>query len=227
MSDNIKIDIPQLIVLPQKNYRGIAKEFIEYIKESFLWSYLSQKFSEYSVRHAIMNEQIRKLFFAHLDSVETRTKNDFYFMNANHYTILFLGGAVSKGISCIAAEMLYTIYFMKFLKTEQEFPKRIEISQAIQFVLHHEELKSYFQEFAGFIQQVEDIIQSFDLNVVRPQHDYLMEETKPVYFVAPGDGNLIKYDIKKFIETYNSFFLLCKEVLQFHAPRAIAIGLER
>src|SRR5947209_884893 len=74
----VTADIPQAIVLPTTNYSNISKRFLKEINDTFLWSYLGQKFSEYSIKNYFINEQLREIYLIHTLMMKSRMGEEMY-----------------------------------------------------------------------------------------------------------------------------------------------------
>jgi len=227
MLENISIDTPQLIVLPQHNYHCISKEFKDVLSEIFLWSYLPQKFADYSIRHYTLNEQIQEIFLTHALLEKVRKNQDIYNIDDKHYRQIFLTDTVCKSVSLIVAELFNCIYVMKNLQLHNQLPEKIETKLAIEFAFTNESLKGYLNDFMEFLSQSEAIRLSYELNFLRSASDLILIDSEPVYFVTHKNGTFHKYSLRKFIDNYNLFFTTCLNVLRDHSPKALASGLNK
>ncbi len=223
----IEGDIPQTIVLPQANYSSISKRFLKDINDMFLWSYLGQKFSEYSIKNYFINEQLRKIYLIHTFMKESRMNEEMYAIDDKHYEQLFYTEQVCKCISSSVSELLYCIYFMKQIKMTNSLPEKVDVTAARQFITTNMELSDLFSEFSGFFDQVDSIRLSLNVNEIRPAYDFMLTEEQPTYFITDKSGNTSVYQLRNLINYYNSFFKLTIHVLRHHSPEAIGIGLER
>lgn len=226
MLDYINVDIPQLPFWESTNYSTVTKRFKDVLNQHFLSDYLRQKFTDYSVRHNTLNEQLRDIYLTHAHLAKSRINEETYSLNSRHYQQLFLTDQVCKSLSLMVAELFYCIYFMKQLQVKSQIPGKIEISAAIGFVMTDQAFTNHFATFLTFVRQTEEIRHCYQLNSIRSGYDFLLTEEQPVYFVTDKNGSITIHSLSKFINDYTSFFLTCKQVLRQHAPEVIAVGLE-
>lgn len=193
----------------------------------FLWSYLGQKFAEYSIRNYFINENLREIYLTHTLMMKLRMSEEMYPMDENHYKQLFFTEQVCKSISSIISEVVYCIYFMKQIKITNSLPAKADVAVARQFITTNNELSNLFTDFSTFLDQVDNIRLSFNISDIRPASDYLLTYDQSVYFVTDKNGNTSVYLLRNFINQYNSFFKLAIDVRRQHSPEAIGIGLDR
>lgn len=227
MINYLEEDIPQTIVLQQMNYSSISKQFLNEINDMFLWSYLEQKFSYYSVKNYLINEQIREIYLIHTLMMKPRMSEEIYAIDEKHYKQLFYTEQVCKCISSIVSELVYCIYFMKQIKMTNSLPEKVDIAMAKQFIISNNELADSFTHLLTFFDQIDNIRLSFSIADIRPASDYLFINEQPTYFITDKYGNTSVYLFRDFINQYNSFFKLALNILKHHSPRVIGIGLER
>jgi hypothetical protein len=50
----------------------------------YLWSYLEQKFAEYSVKNYFINEQLREIYLIHMLMKKSRMSEEMYAIDEKH-----------------------------------------------------------------------------------------------------------------------------------------------
>ncbi len=227
MINTLSLEIPQVKVFPQESSSSVSKKWLPELEQYFLSSYLDAKVRELSITHHWLNEMIRDVWLIHGASYEQRMGEESYSQDVEHYRQLIQTRTIADTIARLTGELLYCLYYMKYIKDHNQLPEGTDLSTASRHLLNHGDTKDELSIFAAFIRQTAIIRFAQGLNIIFPNTRIMFVEERPVYFVVTGAGEVASYALGDLIDEYNRFFIGCIKSLERHSPVGIGYSLRR